>query len=165
MWTAVALTSYAGLIIFLIMALISYIKKTKRVPQYLFFAGLSFVFILFSMKIIPHMQMVQAEKTSQESKPLSAYAKSQLGNGEDGIINEDTFVSLGEDMDDFNTMQAYIVNNDSESLKRMMKLGKVYLAVKGTKINLVSKSFVRAKVEISSTRRIGLVPTAFVSKG
>jgi hypothetical protein len=165
MLTAVAISSYAGLIIFLIMALISYIKKTKRVPKYLFFSGLCVGIILFSLKIVPHMQMVQAAKASQEPlKPLGAYAKSQLANGEDGIINEDTFLSLGDDMDDFNTMQAYIVSNDSESLKRMMKLGKVYLVVKGTKINLISKSFVRAKVEISSTHKVGLVPAAFVSK-
>jgi Ca2+/Na+ antiporter len=164
MWTTVAMVSYAALVIFAILALISYIRKTRRHAQYIFFVCLCCLFILFSLKIIPHMKMVQAERENHANKPLGAYAKSTLSNGEDGIINEDTFISLSEDMDDFNTMQAYIIANDGESLKRMMKLGKVYLAVKGTEINLISKSFVRAKVEISSTRRIGLVPTAFVSK-
>lgn len=164
MWNTVALVSYAALIIFLIMALIAYIKKSKRVSQHLFFAVVSIVLILFSLKIVPHMKKVQAAKEDQMSKPMGAYAKSQLANGEDGIINEDTFVSLGEDMNDFNKMQAYIISNDGESLKRMIKLGKVYMTIKGTKINLISKSFVRAKVAISSTGKIGLVPTSFISK-
>jgi hypothetical protein len=165
MWSAVAMISYAALVIFSIMALIAYIKKTKRHPKYLFFAVLSCFLIVLSLKIVPHMKIVQAEKENQAAtKPLGAYAKSQLSVGDDGIINEDTFVSLGEDKDDFNTMQALIATNDGASLKRLMKLGKVYLASKGTKINLISKSFVRAKVEIIGTGRIGFVPAVFVSR-
>jgi hypothetical protein len=165
MWTAVAMLSYAALIIFTIMAWIAYIKKTKRHPKYLFFAAVFCFLFVFSILIVPHMKKVQAEKVNQAAaKPLGAYAKSQLSVGDDGIINEDTFVSLGENKDDFNTMQALIVNNDGQSLKRMIKLGKVYLASKGTKINLISKSFVRAKVEIISTGRIGFVPAVYVSR-
>jgi hypothetical protein len=165
MWTAVAMISYAALIIFSIMALIAYIKKTKRHPKYLFFAVLFCFLIVFSLKVVPHIKMVQAEKENQAAtKLLGAYAKSQLSVGDDGIINEDTFVSLGEDQDDFNKMQALIVTNDGQSLKTMIKLGKVYLASKGTKINLISKSFVRAKVEIIGTGQIGYVPTVYVSR-
>jgi hypothetical protein len=165
MWTAVAMISYAALVIFSIMALNAYIKKTKQHSKYLFFAVVSCFLIVFSLKVVPHMKMVQADKENQAAtKPLGAYAKSQLSVGDDGIINEDTFVSLGEDKDDFNTMQALIATNDGESLKRMIKLGKVILASKGTKINLISKSFVRAKVEIIGTGRIGFVPTVYVSR-
>jgi hypothetical protein len=165
MWTAVAMISYAALIIFSIMALIAYIKKTKRHSKYLFYVVVSCFFILLSLKIVPHMKMVQAEQKAQDAaKPMGAYAKSQLSVGDDGIINEDSFVSLGEDKDDFNTMQALIASNDGEALKRLMKLGKVYLASKGTKINLISKSFVRAKVEITGTGKIGFVPAVYVSR-
>jgi arginine exporter protein ArgO len=165
MWTAVALISYAALFIFSIMALISFIKKTKKVSQYLFFVGVCCILIAFSLIIVPHMKQVQAKKADQASqKPMGAYAKSQLSVGDNGILNEDTFVSLGEDKDDFNTMQAYIASNDLASLKRLVKLGKVYFASQGTKIKLISKSFVRAKIEISSTGRIGFVPTVYLSK-
>lgn len=165
MWTAVAIISYAALIMFSIMALIAFIKKTKLHTKYLVFVGLSCFFILLSLKIVPYMKQVQAEKERKEaSKPLSAYAKSQLSIGDDGIINEDTFVSLGEDSDDFNTMLALIATNDSGGLKRAIKLGKVYFAVEGTEINLISKSFVRAKIEILSTGKIGYVPTVYVSR-
>lgn len=165
MWTAVAMLSYAALIIFSIMALMAYIKKTKRHSKYLFYVVVSCFFIVLSLKIVPHMQMVQAQQEERDAtKPLGAYAKSQLSVGDDGIINEDSFVSLGEDNDDFNTMQAFIATNDGASLKRLMKLGKVILAIKGTKINLISKSFVRAKVEIIGTGKIGFVPTVYVSR-
>jgi arginine exporter protein ArgO len=165
MWSAVAMISYAALVIFSIMALISYIKKTKKVSQYLFFAGVFCILIAFSLIIVPHMKQVQAEKANQSSqKPLGAYSKSQLSVGDNGILNEDTFVSLGEDKDDFNTMQAYIASNDLASLKRLVKLNKVYFAPQGTKFHLISKSFVRAKIEISSTGRIGFVPTVYLSQ-
>jgi hypothetical protein len=165
MWTAVAMISYAALVIFSIMALIAYIKKTKRHPRYLFFAVLFGFLIVFSLKVVPHMKMVQAEREDQAvTKPLGAYAKSQLSVGDDGILNEDAFVSLGEDKEDFNTMQAYIVSNDSASLKRLMQLGKIVLAPQGTKINLISKTFVRAKIEISGTGKIGFVPTVYLAK-
>jgi hypothetical protein len=111
------------------------------------------------------MKSVQAKKADQASqKPLGAYGKSQLSVGDNGILNEDTFISLGEDKDDFNAMQAYITSNDLESLKRLVKLGKVYFAPQGTKIHLISMTFVRAKIEISSTGRIGFVPTVYLSK-
>jgi hypothetical protein len=165
MWTAVAMIGYAALVIFSIMALIAYIKKTNRHPKYLFFAVLFCFLIVFSLKVVPHMKMVQAKQENlAATKPLGAYAKSLLSVGDNGILSEDTFISLGEDKDDFNTMQALIANNDGASLKRLMKLGKVYLASKGTKINLISKSFVRAKVEIISTGHIGFVPAVYVSR-
>jgi hypothetical protein len=165
MWTAIAMMSYAALVIFSIMALISFIKKTKKVSQYLFFVGVSCVLIAFSLIIVPHMKSVQAKKADQASqKPLGAYGKSQLSVGDNGILNEDTFISLGEDKDDFNAMQAYITSNDLESLKRLVKLGKVYFAPQGTKIHLINMTFVRAKIEISSTGRIGFVPTVYLSK-
>ncbi|QGQ96329.1 hypothetical protein EHS13_16295 [Paenibacillus psychroresistens] len=165
MWTAVAIVSYAALIIFSIMALTAYIRKTKRHSKYIFYVVVASFFILLSLKIVPHMQKVQAEQEERDAaKPLGAYAKSQLSLGDDGIINEDAFVSLSEDNEDFNTMQALIATNDAATLKRMIKLGKVYLATKGTKITLISKSFVRAKVEIIGTGKTGFVPTVYVSR-
>jgi hypothetical protein len=165
MWTAVAIVSYAALIIFSIMALIAYIKKTRRHSKYIFYVVVACFFILLSLKIVPHMQKVHAEQAERDAtKPLGAYAKSQLSIGDDGIINEDAFVSLGENNDDFDTMQALIATNDGASLKRLMKLGKVYLANKGTKITLISKSFVRAKVEIIGTGKTGFVPSVYVSR-
>jgi hypothetical protein len=165
MWTAVAMLSYIALIIFSIKALIAYIRKTNRYSKYIFYVVIACFFILLSLKIVPHMQKVQAEQEERDAtKPLGAYAKSMLSVGADGIINEDAFVSISEDNDDFNKMQALIASNDGATLKRLIKLGKVYLAIKGTKITLISKSFVRAKVEIIGTGKTGFVPTVYVSR-
>jgi hypothetical protein len=161
MWTAVAIFSFAALITFSIMALYALLKKTGRFPQNVFYVGICFILIIFSIKMA---SQVNSKKDNPVQKPLSAYEKSQVSVGEKGILNEDTFVSLGEDKENFNTMLAYIAANDEASLKRMMKLGKVLLANKGTGITLISKTFVRAKIEINSSGRIGLVPTVYISK-
>jgi hypothetical protein len=48
----------------------------------LFFAAVFFFIIVFSLMIVPHMKLVQAEKENQSAaKLLDAYAKSQLKVG------------------------------------------------------------------------------------
>jgi arginine exporter protein ArgO len=161
MWTAVTIFSFAALITFSIMAVYASLKKTGRILKNVFFVGICFIMIIFSIKMA---SQVNSKKANHVQKPLSAYEKSQVSLGEKGILNEDTFVSMGEDKENFNNMLAYITTNDEASLKRMMKLGKVLLANKGTGITLISKTFVRAKIEINSTGRIGWVPTVYISK-
>jgi hypothetical protein len=163
MWSVIAIVSFIALFTYSSMAIYALLNKTGRFRKNIFYAAMCCLLIIFAVKIAPQMNGYFSNEQDSAQKPNGAYAKSQVSVGEDGILNEDTFVSLGEDKVDFDTMQTYIAANDAASLKRMMTLGKVYLAAKGTEITLISKSFVRAKVEISSTGRIGLVPTVYIS--
>lgn len=164
MWTAVASISFVALLVFSIKAVYGLLKKTGRFSQNIMYAGLCCVFAIFCLKVAPEVNWYPSKQRNNVLKQLDAYEKSRVGIGEEGILNEDTFVSLGEDKENFTIMQAYITTNNEAGLKRMMKLGKVYLAVKGTGITVISKGFALAKVEISSTGRIGWVPTVYISK-
>jgi hypothetical protein len=164
MWMFFSMISYAGLLIFSVLGMIGWVRKKGTFRRNIIFALISCMLIIFFSTAGPQIKWFHNENNEETLKPLGAYEKAQVKVGENGILNEDAFISLGEEKENFALMQEYIATSNGVSLKQMVKLGKVYYAEKGTKVIMLSKGFLRAKVEIVKTGRVGLVPTVYVAK-
>jgi len=106
----------------------------------------------------------KAEAEAKKKAEEEAKNKNTLMSGENGILNNDVFVGVGENKDNYDEMFKYITKKNQEALKQMILDGKVYYAKQGTKITCVERGIINAKIQISGTKIRGWVPIEYLAK-
>jgi hypothetical protein len=109
---------------------------------------------------------VEKPKAKAEAKPKEEKKKEEapLTSGENGVLNDDVFVGLGEDKTNYDEMFTYITKGNQDALTQMIFDGKVAFAEKSTAITVVDRGFINAKIQIIETGARGWVPVEYLAR-
>lgn len=108
-----------------------------------------------------------AKKKAEEdakAKAVEDSTKNTVYSGENGILSDEVLIGVGENKDNYDEMFKYITKKNEAALKQMIIEGRVYYAQKGTKITVIDRGIINAKVQVIGTGIRGWVPVEYLAK-